>query len=432
MRVDFHYGMINILARLAGFDEKSAYIIAYSSQLVDDADTDNNLKVNLKINGINKDVFKQILTSHQAINLNNIRFEDQIEIWLLFHFLPSLEGNDFLSSMITKPNSLVAQKMFQIICENFKQGVYLDTALYLFGISLHVYADTWSHQDFNAFTSRFNIDYLNEKKFQYASQKQPDEPTIKKIGRWIAPFLTDYTCMGHADVGIDPDVPFLEWKFKKSGEIINIKNPDRYIEAIQKIFEQMTNFLNVTNGTFGNPSNIIFDEKVKMIFYDILSLTHQDEENVMQYYFSQANKNWPLIFSDEYIQKYSKYLINDWYSEAVDIDTEKKEKPKDKFEQSHWYLWQKAAMTHRDNMLNEIHSILKQKFSNAEFVFYNPELHTPKELPFNGKLLLIVIIIGFIILLPIGVSYIIPQTYISVILSFIIGVLFGRYQVWKF
>jgi hypothetical protein len=68
MKKDFHYDVIYFLAKHAGFNEKDAFTIAYSSQFVDDQVQNYDLMVDGK-------EFVQILTAHKLLDQSNIRIE---------------------------------------------------------------------------------------------------------------------------------------------------------------------------------------------------------------------------------------------------------------------------------------------------------------------------------------------------------------------
>jgi hypothetical protein len=138
MQKDFHFYTIYALARSAGFDADNASIIAYSSQHTDDAKYEHTLEFE------NGGRFQQVLTAHRFLDLDVLGKTTCYRIWIPFHFLPGNLGVDFYERMLTRANSIVAQR----IVEDFLSSNLKPYSLHRLGIILHVYADTWSHQNF--------------------------------------------------------------------------------------------------------------------------------------------------------------------------------------------------------------------------------------------------------------------------------------------
>jgi hypothetical protein len=111
MQIDFHHAVTYVVARLSGFKQEKAEIIAHAAQYVDDA------------------------TSSGTV-----------------HFLPGnndLEAGEnpnggFINKIVCSKNNPIAKEMVrQAIIEKDKPY-----GLHRLGITMHVYADTWAHQKF--------------------------------------------------------------------------------------------------------------------------------------------------------------------------------------------------------------------------------------------------------------------------------------------
>ena len=107
--IEFHYYVTYLVALEAGFDKKSANIIATSSQLVDD---------NVEINYI-KDNKEKVYKTYISQTANILKPEDELfRIYPVFHFIPgdyneiSKKRKDGSYHILnTTPNSINARKV---------------------------------------------------------------------------------------------------------------------------------------------------------------------------------------------------------------------------------------------------------------------------------------------------------------------------------
>ena len=152
MQIDFHHGVTYVLARLAGFTQEQADIIAHSSQYVDDAVHDGLVTFH------NRALFRCSAAAHKSVDYRNFEALKNHLVWIPFHFLPGNQTTghpdipDFVQRLICRPNSEIAQAMVNrcILDQDPKLG------LYRLGITLHVYADTWAHQNFTGISHEVN------------------------------------------------------------------------------------------------------------------------------------------------------------------------------------------------------------------------------------------------------------------------------------
>lgn len=82
MNIDFHYGVIFILARTAGLTRDEAQTVAHACQYVDDATTDGLLKFH------DGQRFERFASAHDMIDYRNRVSMDNRESWVPFHFVP--------------------------------------------------------------------------------------------------------------------------------------------------------------------------------------------------------------------------------------------------------------------------------------------------------------------------------------------------------
>jgi len=238
MNIDFHHGVIYVLARLTGFEPNHANIIAYSSQYVDDA-------CNKGVITFSNEPHARYYRINSSQNLNNpledvkTYTQDDVfnqHIWVPFHFLPGNagrklaegdEGLTFLDKIICKPNSPVAQDLVAE-CLKRKDDKY---SLYRLGITMHVYADTWAHQGFAGINDPMNdVTDINTNNL--------DDLLTNATNKALPP-------LGHGRALHFPDYPFLEkWSYTNgSGQQVTRKNHSEFLDAAINIFRALQLFL---------------------------------------------------------------------------------------------------------------------------------------------------------------------------------------------
>jgi hypothetical protein len=217
MQIDFHYNVIYILCRSIGYNENISLRIARASQYVDDSTEPGKVK----------DISK-IITAHKMFNHSNLRIEDQIKIWLPFHFPPGFKGNNLFDKSIVREDSFSINQMLKSL-QTKKEKDYFPEYL---GIFLHVLADNYSHQGFSSFLSdRNDLSLING--------RQP----FKWIS-FLPNFIKNYIFMlmrflpvGHLTVNTNPDLPYRKWSYKTDRMFQEnfINNPERFKSAVDKI-----------------------------------------------------------------------------------------------------------------------------------------------------------------------------------------------------
>jgi len=219
LQIDFHYNVIYILCRSIGYNKNISLRIARASQYVDDSTEPGKIK----------DISK-IITAHKIFNHSNLRIEDQIKIWLPFHFPPGFKGNNLFDKSIVRKDSFSINKMLKSL-EYKKEKDYFPEYL---GIFFHVLADNYSHQGFSSFLS-------NRNDLSLINGRQP----FKWIS-FLPDFIKNYIFMlmrflpvGHLTVNTNPDLPYRKWSFKTNRmfQECSINNPERYNSAVDKVIE---------------------------------------------------------------------------------------------------------------------------------------------------------------------------------------------------
>lgn len=230
MQKDFHYDVIYVLAQMAGFEPEESYVIAYSSQYVDDA---NNSGIITFSNGIQYSRISSAHESWDAVN-NLIKPAENPFVWVPFHFLPGNSGlptgqggtPDFYNRLICLPNSNVAKEMvLECLRQNIRSKPF---RLHRLGITLHTYADTWAHQGFLDLKNDLNrIDNLT-----FIDPISREE----KHGGWNERI----PALGHGQVLTYPDLPYLySWAYKyEDGRPSDPRNNvELFVEAADYIYQ---------------------------------------------------------------------------------------------------------------------------------------------------------------------------------------------------
>ena len=334
MQIDFHFYTIYALARAAGFKPDDAHIIAYSSQHTDDAKYEHALEFE------NGGRFQQVLSAHRLFNPRAIKKTTCYRIWLPFHFLPGNLGRDFYERMLTKANSIIAQRM----AAEFLSSDLKPYGLHRLGIILHVYADTWSHQNFMGIKHD-----MNDVKWVKGIKKSLLKSlTLKALGYW-APKV------GHAQVGTVPDEPYRNWEYKDyEGHRFPISNQERALDAAQNCYMVLSNFLKRFPKFLSHlamPWQKIV-EKVGELF------NHQGELEERVKAWQEAISNGTVGFKPEGKDINLTYDDREWFRAAVTVITEEGEK--DRYERnegfgiSNWKYFHDAAAFHRFHVLHEL------------------------------------------------------------------------------
>ena len=228
MQIDFHFSMIYVLARAAGFEKEIADKIAWASQFVDDNMIESHSIIE---NGIKSEIMP---TSHKVVDQSIIVFENGINIWVPFHFLPAGLNNTFAEKLVCQ-KATENENVIRII-EVYQKEDF--DPIYL-GIISHVIADTYSHQNFNGMLSNQNdIDNVQPELLD-------DKPKAKKIRKKIWRFVKNLIekgvshifRVGHAEADDRPDIPYLTWSYTRKGTRVDVNNIKRVEEAIGYIYQ---------------------------------------------------------------------------------------------------------------------------------------------------------------------------------------------------
>ena len=213
MEKDFHYNLINCIAKMTELDYPDK--VAYASQFVDD-NNEGSFSIDgretlfpIKIKATNGNYYPIMTQSLSPKSLDNYI---QKYVYVPFHFMPGdnqIEIKGEKNPFNTTPNSHNAKTVLQKALTS--KDKYWP---YRLGIALHTYADTWSHQNFSGLQESWNSVYP-----------------------WYNIFKSIAPNIGHAEAGHSPDVISETWTDHRLGR--NISNQKRAFEATSEIYKAL-------------------------------------------------------------------------------------------------------------------------------------------------------------------------------------------------
>ncbi|SDK65966.1 DUF6765 family protein [Halanaerobium congolense] len=357
MQKDFHYAAIYVLSRLAGMKSEYAEKVAYSSQQVDDAVYDHALKFE------DGDIFHQTQTAHKKLGfIKSSDVNESFNVWIPFHFLPAAESDDV--RLMTKPESTTVNFLKEDIMKSGNQN----NILYRLGIFLHLYADTYSHQDFKGFYDRYNLVELLD-----GVEDLSIKDKLKKLATEIIPGVLP---IGHALSIKNPDIPYASWKYSRNSQMLEVNNlEERFLPAAKNIFIFLRKFL-LENNEFGS---VVEDENLEFRLSELketLKFRGTLEERYKNW-LSKIHNNYFKFEDFDSIDENLNYNDRKWFKEAVEVKkcsklsieglkqrayNYNKFYKKDNFDNADWTLYMKAAAEHKYKV---IHKILPQAGLNV-------------------------------------------------------------------
>ena len=270
MQVDMHYYATYAIAKAAGFPDEHAEIIAYASQYVDDATSNENAEHG------DRGRLTTFSTAHHlpqsaatmAETLVRQEPEDQRKIWVVNHFIPGGVGESFEEKALCVEDSEVARTMFKEHVE-FAKTRYSSFGLHLLGIASHAYMDTFSHYDFSGFSSKYNRIRAGSIKYnaiRNESAEKEIEDRVKRgnLGKLAKEYLTNMlsffaeggdAALGHGVVLSLPDTPYLNWEFSfeidrsVNGFLSKRNNPQSFLRACEGLYAMLSSFVRACYST---------------------------------------------------------------------------------------------------------------------------------------------------------------------------------------
>lgn len=236
MQIDFHHATTYVAARLAGFTEKNAAIVAHAAQYVDDATSSG------VVHFTNKALYHRLSSAHKTLDpRNSIELNNHL-VWIPFHFLPGNGGG----SAADNPDLSFIEK---IVCrsgddnpiagEMVREAIRVKgrpCSLHRLGITMHVLADTWAHQQFAGVE-----DTINEVE---DAEDTGQSGVFSRTGLKLMDLLDDtLPPLGHARANVLPDMPFLSWEYTNgAGLQVRRDNTELFCAAADEMCKAMQRF----------------------------------------------------------------------------------------------------------------------------------------------------------------------------------------------
>jgi hypothetical protein len=338
------------MSRSVGIEKETAHKIAYASQFVDDAKVN---KITLAADNPS-DLLSQLgdeiinaATCHSYSDLSTYNYSSMTANTSAFHFVPGCEGRNFPKKMRCKKESKIIKSIVEEAVNN-ADPIKL-------GITLHAYADTFSHQGFSGIASKVNdVEGVRENNQIYISNYQLlKEKRWKEIGTRITTFLSELIkdrvvpAYGHGQVYSYPDIPYLEWRyeydatdnFSSQYQVSRVMNKERFIEAFKKIKDILQKFLE-NNDQYRDDSVVEVDYEE---FYSILTARKVEEELIADWKDFMLAKGL-LSSSDQNIIEYDNNIwLKEAFKDFINCDFERRivndVHLADDFLQSNWYQY---------------------------------------------------------------------------------------------
>jgi hypothetical protein len=184
MQKDFHFYVTYALARKVGFPSKDAELLAWANQYTDE---------------LTSAEIHSIQTQSSDIVGNWGDEQIQMSVLIPFHFVPGSDKNH--PWMVTR-NSPRAKALVEHAFSNHN--------LIQFGISLHSYQDTFTHEKFSGWREDLNSCYP----WYYLKSGVPN--------------------IGHAEMNVIPDIINFDWIDPRDGK--RIDNKERAMAAAKGTF----------------------------------------------------------------------------------------------------------------------------------------------------------------------------------------------------
>jgi len=350
MKKDAHYYALLAMSRSVGIEKETAHKIAYASQFVDDAKVNKITLAADNPSDLLSELGDEIInaaTCHSYSDLSTYNYSSMTANTSAFHFVPGCEGRNF-------PKKMRCKKESKIIKSIVEEAVNSADPITL-GITLHAYADTFSHQGFSGIASKVNdVEGVRENNQIYISNFQLlKEKRWKEIGTRITTFLSELIkdrvvpAYGHGQVYSYPDIPYLEWRyeydatdnFSSQYQVSRVKNTERFIEALKKIKDILQKFLE-NNNQYRDDSIVEVDYEE---FNSILTARKVEEERIADWKDFMLTKGL-LSSSDQNIIEYDHNIwLKEAFKDFINCDFERRivndVHLADDFLQSNWYKY---------------------------------------------------------------------------------------------
>lgn len=355
MNIDFHYGVIYIVARWAGMDPARAETVAHACQYIDDSTVSGVLEFR------GGQTYERFAAAHGMIDYRNfLQIRDKL-VWATFHFLPGGEGDSFEQKCVCRPNSDIARDMARRALQRRHAG----NALHRLGVTLHVYVDTWAHQNFSGIISDKNVIH------ELVSEHHHPKAWIQLLSAAIraeydvaeSEVIGFISKVGHGAALHFPDLPWARWSYRNAlDEHIERDNLPDFIEAADYACRVIRAFLRDT-GDFESQTGLVPEQQASLRAFLRDNRSEDPQERLTA--LAAALGQGRFVGLEETLPAYVAKGVGSWKAAAVGITARGREveaaqelasKPEwsETFEQSDYRKYHDAVQEHRLVVTREV------------------------------------------------------------------------------
>lgn len=348
MQIDFHHTVSYVVAREAGFGHEDASQIAYAAQYVDDAVNSHPVRFD------DGEMFARICSAHEMLDYRNFKELANHLVWIPFHFLPgnTNEQGHPAERFVCKPDSEVAREMVRA-CIRDADAQY---ALMRLGVTLHVYADTWAHQEFAG------INHPHNDIRDIRHESNATRPWFQKICTYFGDcfdkatgqFVGDALPLGHGAALSYPDLPYLSWSYQDAyGHRHTRNNTLEFLHAADMMCRAARAFR--TRDAQFEKTEGLSDSALALIRMNFEKFTEEDGNSRHENWLRSLREDFGYEVVPQYIHKGP----NSWQFQALGrAVASTPQGPEfhmwDGFYRSSWKLFHDALAAHQYDVLRRI------------------------------------------------------------------------------
>lgn len=353
MQLDFHYAVTYIVARCAGFDPGAAKIIAYSAQYVDDATNSGTVHFD------NGAMYERTSSAHKTFDYRNFKELANHKVWIPFHFLPGNGGyppgedpdGSFIEKLVCRPatDNHVADDMIRSAIADQHKAY----GLHRFGITMHVYVDTWAHQGFAGVNHPINsVREFTTGDIQNADLRSRLDRFKDRLARFTGGAAPP---LGHGEALSAPDKPWLVWSYVNGlGQLVERDNPRDFATAAHRMCVAMQRYL---AGDAEAEVSGLTPEDAKQIANLLEILTGDQEERTRAW--GEALANGMFSCGAEALPAYIAKGAGSWKHLALGTEAEHDRGNevfpyRPEFLRSDWKLFHDGLQAHRFDILHDV------------------------------------------------------------------------------
>ncbi|QCP52468.1 hypothetical protein FAZ95_25195 [Trinickia violacea] len=348
MNIDFHYGVVYIVARLAGMPADQALTVAHACQYVDDATTAGILRF------AGGETFERFATAHRLFDYSNTENDQNRLVWTPFHFLPAGEGETLQEKAVCRADSAIAR---DVVRRAIRQRD-ADTALHRLGVTLHAYVDTWAHQGFAGIDCEFNRVLRLEAEdctteHWLAHLVHATEHLVDDLESNV---LTKALPVGHGAALHYPDQPWAKWSYVDGrGTPVERHNLEDFVCAADMACRVVQAFIAGADGFESQPG---IPPNVKEVLRNVLANNRSDDDQERLQAICDSVHTGAIPGLKERIPDYVAKGLGSWKFEATGLlsDDDHGDRPRwgEAFERSDYRRFHDAVKEHRFVVTQEI------------------------------------------------------------------------------